>query len=82
MGMTCAIKLRAIVENAENLFAIELLTGAEALEHRRPLKAGFGVERAHSIVRKYAEPLLADRVLAPDIARIATAIRSGEFQDS
>jgi len=39
MGMTSAVKLRSIVENAENLLAIELLVGAEALEHRRPLKA-------------------------------------------
>lgn len=79
MGMTSAVKLRSIVENAEHLLAIELLAGAEALEHRRPLKAGAGVERAHARVRKYAAPLLEDRVLAPDIAAIAAAIRSGEF---
>ena len=43
------------------------------------LKAGAGVERAHATVRKYAAPLLEDRVLAPDIAAIAAAIRRGEF---
>jgi histidine ammonia-lyase len=79
MGMTGATKLRSIVENAESLLAIELLAGAEALEHRRPLKAGMGVERAYAVVRKYAEPLLNDRSLANDIARIASAIRRGEF---
>src|SRR6266571_3867719 len=42
MGMTSALKLRAIVDLAENLFAIELLAGAEALEYRRPLRAGRG----------------------------------------
>src|SRR4051795_6530261 len=31
MGMTCALKLRSIVDLAENVFAIELLAGAEAL---------------------------------------------------
>src|SRR5439155_434998 len=36
MGMTGALKLRTIVDLAENLTAIELLAGAEALEHRRP----------------------------------------------
>src|SRR5205814_3915644 len=35
MAMTAALKFRSIVENAEHLFAIELLAGAEALEHRR-----------------------------------------------
>jgi histidine ammonia-lyase len=79
MGMTSAVKLRSIVENAENLLAIELLAGAEALEHRRPLKGGAGVERAYATVRKYAEPLLEDRALAPHISAIATAIRAGEF---
>ncbi|MEP7078954.1 MAG: histidine ammonia-lyase [Chthoniobacterales bacterium] len=80
MGMTSALKLRAIVDNAENLLAIELLVAAEALEHRRPLRAGAGVERAYATVRKYAAPLLRDRVLAPDIAAISAAIRRGEFE--
>ena len=79
MGMTLAVKLRSIVENAENLLAIELLAAAEALEHRRPLKGGAGVERAYATARQYAEPLLEDRALAPDIAAIATAIRAGKF---
>src|SRR2546430_12183600 len=79
MGMTSAVKLRSIVENAENVLAIELLAAAEALEHRRPLKGGAGVERAYGTVRKYVEPLLEDRALAPDIAAIAIAIRAGEF---
>ncbi len=79
MGMTSALKFRSIVENAENLIAIELLAGAEALEHRRPLKAGGGVERAYATVRNHAAALLEDRALAPDIAAIAAAIRAGEF---
>src|SRR5205085_8089001 len=79
MGMTAALKLRTIVENAEHLLAIELLAGAEALEHRRPLKAGAGVERAYATVRKYAAPLLQDRALSSDISAIAAAIRAGEL---
>jgi len=79
MGMTSALKLRSIVDLAENLLAIELLTAAEGLEHRRPLKAGAGVERAFAAVRKIAPPLLQDRVLSGDIARVADAIRQGEF---
>ena len=79
MGMTSALKLRSIVENAESLLAIELLTAAEALEHRRPLKSGALIERAHTIVRKYAAPLLHDRPLANEIAQVACAIRAGEF---
>src|SRR6266852_7237549 len=79
MGMTGALKLRAIVDLGENLLAIELLAGAEALEHRHPLKAGVGVERAFATVRKIALPLTQDRSLSGDIARVAQAIRSGDF---
>jgi histidine ammonia-lyase len=79
MGMTSALKLRSIVDLAENLVAIELLAAAEGLEHRRPLKAGRGVERAFAAVRKLAPPLTQDRVLSGDIARVAEAIRQGDF---
>ena len=79
MGMTSALKLRSIVELAENLLAVELLAAAEGLEHRRPLKAGRGVELAFSTVRKIAPPLMQDRALSGDIARVAEAIRRGGF---
>jgi histidine ammonia-lyase len=82
MGMTSALKLRSIVDLAENLLAIELLTAAEGLEHRRPLKAGVGVERAFAALRKIAPPLMQDRPLSGDIARVAEAIRQGEFDSA
>ena len=81
MGMTAALKLRSIVEFAENLLAIELLAGAEALEHRRPLKAGVGVERAFAAVREITPSLTQDRSLSGDIAHVAEAIRRGDFDD-
>jgi histidine ammonia-lyase len=79
MGMTSALKLRSIVDLAENLLAIEILAAAQGLEHRRPLKAGRGVERAFAAVRKVASPLTHDRALSGDIARVAEAIRRGDF---
>src|SRR5947207_260830 len=79
MGMTGALKLRTIVDLAENLTAIELLAAAQGLEYRRPLKAGRGVERAFAAVRKFAPPLTHDRALSGDIARVAEAIRRGDF---
>jgi histidine ammonia-lyase len=79
MGMTSALKLRSIVDLAENLIAIELLAAAQGLEHRRPLKAGRGVERAFAAVRKVSPPLTQDRALSGDIARVAEAIRQGDF---
>jgi histidine ammonia-lyase len=82
MGMTSALKLRSIVDLGENLLAIELLAAAQGLEHRRPLKAGRGVERAFDAVRKVAPPLTHDRALSGDIARVAEAVRRGDFGGS
>ncbi|MDQ6656079.1 MAG: histidine ammonia-lyase [Verrucomicrobiota bacterium] len=79
MGMTAALKLRAIVDNAESLFAIELLTAASALEYRRPLRAGVGVEEAFEKLRAMVPALTEDRPMYGDVALVAAAIRRGEF---
>jgi histidine ammonia-lyase len=79
MGMTGALKLRTIVENAESVLAIELLAAAQALEFRRPLRAGTGVEQAHAVLRGIAPKLERDRAMSDDIARVAEAIRQGAF---
>ncbi|MGE5212581.1 MAG: histidine ammonia-lyase [Nitrospirota bacterium] len=79
MGMTGALKLRSIVELAENLLAVELLAAAEGLEYRRPLKGGRGVESALAAVRKISPRLAQDRALSGDIAGVAEGIRRGDF---
>lgn len=79
MGMTAAVKLRRIVENVEAVVAIELLAAAEGLEHRAPLRPGRGARRAYETVRALAPRLTRDRALAPDIERVASALRRGEF---
>jgi histidine ammonia-lyase len=79
MGMTAALKLRTIVENAEYLLAIELLAAGEGLEFRRPLRAGTGVERAFAQLRLIAPRLHEDRALSSDIAQVAKAIQTGRF---
>ena len=82
MGMTGALKLRTIVENAENVLAIELLAAGEGLEFRRPLKAGVGVERAFATLRGIAPRVDEDRALSTDIERVAEAIRDGQFDSA
>lgn len=79
MGMTAATKLRKIVELAEQIIAIELLTAAEGLDYRAPLRPGKGVERALTRVRHHAPRLTGDRPLSQDVERLAAALRAGEF---
>ena len=79
MGMTGAVKLRQIVENAERVVGIELMCAAQGLEFRRPLKASREVERAHAAVRAVVPRLEQDRILAPNIDALAAAVRGGAF---
>jgi histidine ammonia-lyase len=81
MGMTAATKLRTMVGNAERILAIELLTAAEGLEYRAPLRPGIGIQRVLEVVRSRAPRLTGDRSLAPDIERIAESIRTGDFDE-
>ena len=79
MGMTAALKLKQIVDNAEKVLAIELMTAAQGLEYRHPLKAATEIERAREFVRTLVPRLEEDRVIAGDIERLAKGIRNGDF---
>jgi histidine ammonia-lyase len=52
MGSVGAVQLLDILENVERVLAIELLAAAQALDYRRPLRPGRGVEQAHETVRE------------------------------
>ncbi len=79
MGMTAALKLRQIVQNAEYALAIELIAAAQGLEFRLPLQPAREVGRAAAAVREIVPPLREDRVLSGDIERLAREIRHGKF---
>ncbi len=81
MGMTAALKLRQIVENAERVLAIELLAAAEGLDYRAPLRSSVTIERARGAIRELSPRLTTDRVLSYDIERVAGAIRDGWFDE-
>jgi histidine ammonia-lyase len=81
MGMTGALKLRQIVENAERVVAIELMCAAQGLEFRLPLKPSREAGRACEVVRSVVPRLEEDRVLAGDIERLAAAVRAGAFKE-
>ena len=79
MGMTAALKLRTIVDNAERLVAIELMAAGTALEYRKPLKGGLGVETARAQLAEIVPPLTDDRAMYAEIEHVAVAIRGGKF---
>ncbi|HYT35335.1 MAG TPA: histidine ammonia-lyase [Ktedonobacteraceae bacterium] len=79
MGVTSANKLLRIIEQTQQIIAIELLCAAQMLEFRKPLKPGAGVQQAYEIVRSYVPMLEHDRVLSPDIATMSQVVKEGAF---
>jgi histidine ammonia-lyase len=51
MGGWGAIKALQVLDNAERVLAIEAMTAAQALDFRRPFRAGRGVEAAYRAIR-------------------------------
>lgn len=82
MGMTAALKLRTVVENVRTILAIEVLTAAQALEHRLPTKPGRGVGPVHEAVRARVPALTEDRILHTDIEAVCTLIDEGVLESA
>ena len=79
MGVTSAHKLLRVIEQTQQVVAIELMCAAQMLEFRKPLTPGLGVRDAYDRVRTLIPKLVDDRVLAPDMAILAQAVKANVF---
>jgi histidine ammonia-lyase len=70
MGANAATKLYRLVRNVQRVLAIELLTAAQALELRRPLKSSPQLERVYEMVREVASFMGKDRLLHNDLVAV------------
>ncbi|MEX0710358.1 MAG: histidine ammonia-lyase [Chloroflexota bacterium] len=77
MGATGALHLRAVLEKAETVLAIEALCAAQGLDFRAPMRPGISLARAHTRVRDRVPHLGEDRSPAPDIAAAVELVHSG-----
>jgi len=77
MGTIACRKARQIAENVFWVLAIELVSGAQALDFHRPLRPGKGVAAVHAAIRESIPHLARDRYLKPELSRIRELIRSG-----
>lgn len=74
MGANAATKLLKVLDNLQTLLAIELLTGAQALDFRRPVKSSSSIELLKENFRAEVPFVDQDRVLAHDIVKARTFI--------
>jgi histidine ammonia-lyase len=79
MGAVAARKCRDIVENVEQVVAIELLCGAQGIDLFTNLKAGDGTIAAYETIREVVDYMKEDRFLSADIAKVKELLRSGKI---
>jgi histidine ammonia-lyase len=82
MGMTTALKTQQIIDNAQAVLGIEFMAGAQAVDFRKPIKTGKGIQAAASIIRKYVDHLEEDRPLFDDINKLKEVVESGEILEA
>ncbi|KQZ22177.1 histidine ammonia-lyase [Microbacterium sp. Root553] len=77
MGWAAARKLRRAVDGLGRVLAIEILTGARALDLRAPLQAGPATGAVRDLVRTVAAGPGPDRYLSPDMEAVTALVQSG-----
>jgi histidine ammonia-lyase len=82
MGMTSALKTRQIIDNAQAVLGIEMMAGAQAVDFRKPIKPGKGVQAAYEVIRKYVDYMEEDRPLFDDINKLKEVVEAGEILDA
>lgn len=76
MGLTAARRARMVIENLRTILSIEVLCAVQAVELRK-LPTGKGLRPVVKALRNRVPPLLADRVIAKDIAAARALVAEG-----
>ncbi|WP_069130373.1 histidine ammonia-lyase [Rhodohalobacter halophilus] len=76
MGSISALHLLKVYENVEQVLGIELFTAAQALDFRKPLRPGKGVEKAHEVIRETIPHAAEDQYFKDDIQNAVKLIQN------
>ena len=85
MGAIAIRQSREILENVENVAAIELLCAAQAYDlitEEKPMCWGVGTRAAYKVIRRHVPYLDKDRELYRDIETMVKVLRSGEIVEA
>ncbi|MBC3766596.1 histidine ammonia-lyase [Neptunicella marina] len=81
MATYAARRLADMAENTRGIIAVELLSAAQGMDFRRPLKSSDKVEQGYALVREKVSFYDSDRYFSPDIEAINSLIANGSFND-
>lgn len=79
MGGISATKLFQVYQNVECVLAIEMVTAAQALDYRKPLKPGRGVELAHGYIRSLLPHREQDFYFKDELTRCTEMVRNPQI---
>jgi len=82
MGTISARKCREIIKNTENVIAIELLCGAQAMDLFTNIKPGEGTMATYNVIRGAVSHLDSDRILSKDIEAVKSLMQSGKILEA
>lgn len=71
-----AMRSLRMTDNVEGIIAIELLSAAQGINYRRPLKSSPPLEQVHAAIRTKVAPWTEDRFFAPDIVEARQVVHS------
>jgi histidine ammonia-lyase len=77
MGTIAARKFGQIVDNAENIIAMEFLSATQALDLLKPLTPSSTVLKAYEVIREQVPFAKEDRVFAKDVQKIREMMKNG-----
>lgn len=77
MGAISGRKLNLILDNLENILAVELLCAAQAFDFRAPLKSSPILEVCHDLVRDHIDHANEDRIFGRDLVTAQKIIKRG-----
>lgn len=79
MGTIAARKAGSILENAQNVVAMELLSSTQGIDLLNPLKPSKPLQAVKSLIRESVPYADKDRVFAKDIQQILKLLKSGKI---
>jgi histidine ammonia-lyase len=84
MGNTAALKVRQVLENVEQILAIELFAAAQGVDFRRKVhgdqaRLGAGTEPVYRLVRSQVPFIEVDTVMYPHINAVKALVTSDQF---
>lgn len=79
MGTIAARKAQQILQNVQNIFAMEFLSATQALDLLRPKKSSATIEAVHTHIRKTVPYAKEDRIFAKDIENVKKLMLDGSI---